>query len=362
MFIALYPPLCALDYVEQDSLLRKKTDFFFTGSYGVPDVQSEAHLHLLDRHRRLHLIRACEELIVQRYAEDEMKTPMHMSWGQEAAALGVSDAVGVEADFFGTYRSHALYLSRTGDVEGFFGELLGRTGGLSSGVGGSMHLSSPKSGVFNSTAIVGGNIAPAVGAAFANRVRATGRLAVSVFGDGALDTGTFWESINLALLYRAPVLFVCEDNELAVHSGPESRRSWGPSGSLRQALEGLGMPYVREESLNVHRLAERLRGVADGVREAEGHAFVHLSWFRHLEHVGISSDAEAEYRKNDSSTAQRNVDPILISKLYLESLNIPLSEIESVEEANLGEVSVAFETARKSGFLEFAAAKERVFS
>ena len=315
---------------------------------------------LLGVHARLHLIRACEELILLRYADDEMKTPMHMSWGQEACAVGVSEGVGPLADFFGTYRSHGLYLSRTLDPYSFFAELLGRDSGKNGGVGGSMHLADISSGVFSASAIVGGNISLAVGAAFAHRKLKNGRIAVTVFGDGALDGGTFWESLNLAQLYEVPVIFVLEDNGLAVHSGPTARRSWGLGGSLEQTLAGFGLDYYQVPSTNVHEIAEAVAAVAQTVRKTFRPAFIHLNWHRFLEHVGINADASAAYRIAVSATEMDESDPVQVSREFLHSQGIPEAELNLLEKCNQSEVLRAYESASNAPFRSLSEASQWV--
>lgn len=295
-------------------------------------IYSTKQTSFLERHERLDMIRACEELIVSKYSEDEMKTPMHMSWGQEACAVGVSDGVGPLADFFTTYRSHAIYLARTLDVGGFFGELLGTSSGKTHGVGGSMHLSDIEKGMFTGSAIVGGNIAPAVGAAFANKRRGSCRLSVSMFGDGALDRGSLWESLNIANLYELPVLFVCEDNQLAVNSLPGARRSWGDSGSLENAVRGFGTEFSDLRSYDVHTIAESIEQITRGIHENSRPHFVRLGWYRHLEHVGISLSEEPACHNEEMSVQER--DPLAQSRSRLIVEGIDPGDIKALEVQN----------------------------
>ena len=166
--------------------------------------------------KSLYLARRSEEYIVKHYPENLMRTPMHMSMGQEFVCVGVCSALEGKADVFASYRSHAAFLAQTHDTDRFFSELYGRTSGTGEGKGGSMHLAAPDQGHILSSGVVATQIPVAVGAAFANRQLGTGRTAVVFFGDGACDAGVFWESVNAASLFRLPVLFVCEDNGYAV--------------------------------------------------------------------------------------------------------------------------------------------------
>ena len=312
----------------------------------MPNDYSDEQHRYIDRHRRLDLIRACEELIVSKYFEDEMKTPMHMSWGQEACAIGVSDGVGEKADFFTTYRSHAIYLARTLDVEGFFGELLGTSLGKSRGVGGSMHLSDIERGMFTGSAIVGGNVAVAVGAAFANKKQSLPRVSVSMFGDGALDRGSLWESLNIANLYKLPVLFICEDNNLAVNSLPNARRSWGDLGSLEAAVRGFGTSYSDLRSSDVHGITTSIEAIAARVRETSEPHFVRLGWHRHLEHVGVSL---SEFPEGQGERFLfENRDPLVESELRLTLEGVESQDIRALEAANRQEVRKVYESIQRS--------------
>ena len=154
-------------------------------------------LHL-EFYKKLYLIRRAEEKIREHYSEDEMKTPMHMSMGEEAIVVGVLEAAGKKSQAFGTYRSHALYLAKTGESDMFFAEMYGKAAGPAKGKAGSMHIALPDAGVMMTSAVVGTTIPVALGAALANAYLKNKRVVVSFFGDGAVNEGVFWESLNFA--------------------------------------------------------------------------------------------------------------------------------------------------------------------
>ena len=158
--------------------------------------------------KKISLTSECENAIISEYHKDEMKTPMHMSWGEEAPIASVVEVLGARGQYFGTYRTHALHLSVTENPYEFFGEMFGRVTGSSGARGGSMHLCSIDKGMYNSTAIVGGNISVAVGASYSAKLQQSNKVPVAVFGDGATDCGTFWESLNLADLHKHLSYFV----------------------------------------------------------------------------------------------------------------------------------------------------------
>jgi TPP-dependent pyruvate/acetoin dehydrogenase alpha subunit len=202
-------------------------------------------------YRDLFLCREAEEAIIREYLSDEMKTPMHMSMGAEAIAAGVCRALGPQGQVVGTYRSHAIYLCRTGETDLFFAEMYGKASGMGHGKGGSMHLSAPDSGLIGTSAIVASGLPVAVGAAFANRQKNNGKVVAVFFGDGAVDEGVFWESVNAACLWRLPVLFVCEDNGLAVHTASSARRGYQ---DLPTILSQFNCKVFRDDTTDVERI------------------------------------------------------------------------------------------------------------
>ncbi len=165
--------------------------------------------------RKLREIRQFEERIISIYPTDVMVTPVHLHLGQEAVPVGVCAHLQPADMLFFAHRTHGPALAKGLDMKKLMAELYGRTTGCTRGYGGSMHLVDTANGMPGSSAIVGGSIALGVGSALAAKLRNEDRIAVSYFGDGATDSGVFWESINFAALKQVPVLFVCEDNGLS---------------------------------------------------------------------------------------------------------------------------------------------------
>src|SRR6266566_499665 len=174
-------------------------------------------------YRKLRLIRRAEEEIARIYPSDKIKTPVHLSIGQEAVAVGVCDVLRHDDVVSGTYRSHASYLAKGGDLRAFFAELYGKDSGCARGKGGSMHLVDMNHYILGTSAVVGTTVPIAVGYSLALKREGTGRVVVSFFGDGTAEEGVFYESLNFASLQRLPVLFVCENNGLAIHTPLDKR-------------------------------------------------------------------------------------------------------------------------------------------
>ena len=190
-------------------------------------------------YRQALLIRRVEEKIIDIYPSDNIQSPVHLSIGQEAVSVGLCAALERGDIIYGSYRSHALYIACGGDLTQMFAELMGRLGGISKGKAGSMHLSFPEQGLMGASAVVASHVPHAVGSALAARYRRTGQIVACVFGDGALEEGVSHECFNFAALKSLPILFLCENNGLAVHSHRRDRQAF--------AIEGLatlyGLPY-----------------------------------------------------------------------------------------------------------------------
>ena len=169
-------------------------------------------------YRALYRIRRVEEEIAAIYPTDKIKSPVHLSIGQEAVSVGICEALGRDDVVFGTYRSHALYLAKGGDLPKMIAELYGKLDGCAKGKGGSMHLIDVAARVMGASAVVGTTIPQAVGFAYALKLQRKDSVVVSVFGDGAVDEGVFHESLNFAALKSLPIIFVCENNLYAIHT------------------------------------------------------------------------------------------------------------------------------------------------
>lgn len=194
------------------------------------------------------LIRRVEEKISELYQEQEMKCPIHLSIGQEASAVGVCLNLRKEDYVFSNHRCHSHYLAKGGDLKRMIAELYGKKTGCCAGKGGSMHLVDQSVGFVGASSIVAGQISIAVGSAFAFKLRKEKRLSVVFFGDGATEEGVFYESLNFAALKKLPVIFICENNGIAVES-PLSVRQAKENISSRGKI--FGVPGFRVNGQNV---------------------------------------------------------------------------------------------------------------
>ena len=298
-------------------------------------------MHDLERiFRSLYRIRRVEEEIARVYPSDVIKSPVHLSIGQEAVSVGLCEALRPDDAVFGSYRSHALYLAKGGDLRAMIAELYGKDTGCARGKGGSMHLIDVSAGVFGASAVVGTTIPHAVGYAYALRLRREPRIAAAVFGDGAVDEGVFYESLNFAALKKLPVLFLCENNGYAIHTHQRLRQQ-RPDACARAAA--LGLQAERIEDGDVLKIAERARAAADALRAGAGPFFLECLTYRWKEHVGPNEDWQLGYR------AREEADPWLKSdQVPRLAAMLPAPAAERIRSEVEAEIAEAFLFAEKS--------------
>ena len=299
-------------------------------------------------YKKMFLVRRAEEMIQIYYPEDHMKTPMHMSRGSEAICAGVCEALGPDSHVLGSYRSHGLYLVKTMETDRFFAEMYGKATGVAKGKAGSMHLMDRAAGLLCTSAIVGTHIPVAVGAAFANKRAGNGRAVAVFFGDGAVDEGVFWESLNMACLRRLPVLFVCEDNGYAVHTPVEQRHGYR---SITDIVAQFDCQVFQSDSTDVeviHALTLDARAAMD---RDDCPGFMHLRYYRYLEHVGVSEDFDAGYRSREEFDKWLAADPIKVQRERLLGM-MPEEQIRQIEEAIEQQVERSRKRAQAAPFPE----------
>ncbi len=254
--------------------------------------------HNAEIYRRLYLIRRVEETIADVYSTDKVKSPVHLSLGQEAIAAGVCSALRSEDVVFGSYRGHASYLAKGGDLKAMMAELYGKATGCTKGRGGSMHLADKGAGVMTTSAIVGSTIANAAGYAFGLRYRGSDAVVVSFFGDGATEEGVFHETLNWAALKRLPVLFVCENNGYAIHTHVSRRQA---TQRLVERVRTYGIEASRIEDGDVLRIATEADKCVCALRKGDGPRFLECATYRLREHVGPGEDWDLGYRSPDEA-------------------------------------------------------------
>jgi TPP-dependent pyruvate/acetoin dehydrogenase alpha subunit len=293
-------------------------------------------------YRAMRRIRRVEEEIERVYLTDKIKSPVHLSIGQEAPSVAVCEALRSDDVTFATYRGHAAYLAKGGNLRMMIAELYGKVSGCARGKAGSMHLIDVAAGFMGTSAIVGTTIPQAVGHAFAMKYRKSDCVTVAFFGDGATEEGTFHESMNFAALKRLPILFVCENNLYAIHSHVRDRAA-EPDLSRRAASYRMAARRIEDgNALAINAAAE---DAVAAIRRGDGPQFLEVLTYRYCRHVGPGGDTSLGYRTQSEIDDWQSRDAI--ARLGA-SLPVPLraaldAEIEL-------EIADAFEFAERSPF------------
>lgn len=245
------------------------------------------------------LIRRTEEAIIEIYPSDKIKSPVHLSIGQEAIAVGTCMALQADDVIFSNYRGHAHYMARGGDLNRFWAELYGKETGCCKGKGGSMHLADLSVNFMPASAIVASAIPNAVGYAMAMKATKKPGCVVVFLGDGATEEGVFWESLNFASLKKLPVLFVCENNNYAIYSEQSHRQS---GQSISQKCERFDVPSAAFQGYSTSKVFAEVLAAREDIINGGGPRFLEFETYRFYDHVGIDDDHKLKLRPTTDMT------------------------------------------------------------
>lgn len=310
--------------------------------------------------RAMMLIRSAEETIADMVATGIVKCPCHLAIGQEAAAVGVARHLRVTDRVFGAHRSHAHFISLGGSVQRLIAEVLGRVTGASRGMGGSMHLIDLAHGLYGTVPIVGATIPIAVGAGLAAKMDGRGDVAVSFFGDGATEEGVFHESMNLAAVLRAPVLFVCENNMFSSHLHISLRQ---PEDSVSRYALAHRVPAQRVDGNDVVAVSAAAARAIEAIRSEGGPQFLELVTYRWRGHVGHREDEDVGVKRKDDLHRWKRRDPIRrLSEALIERKVLGEGDVDSIWAAVRSEVVSALDQASTDEWPSSAALLDSVYS
>jgi pyruvate dehydrogenase E1 component alpha subunit len=259
---------------------------------------------LIDLLRGMWLIRAFEEKVSELYAAREIAGLLHLGIGQEAVAVGACSALREDDYVFGGHRSHGHAIAKGADIDRLMAEIAGRATGYCGGKGGSMHIVAVEAGFMTATGVVGGTIPLALGAAFAAKERKQGQVAAVFFGDGAGQTGSFHESLNIASLWQLPVIFICENNGFAEFT-PLSAHTKIERLAQHAKTYGIGQSTVDGNDLLAVRAA--MRNAVDKCRAGRGPLFVECLTQRMRGHY---EGDPTKYRELSQLAEWKKKDPI----------------------------------------------------
>lgn len=265
---------------------------------------------MTEAYRRMLRIRKFEEEGTRLYLLGRIPGAFHASIGQEATIVGACMALRDDDSMTGTHRSHGHPIGKGAELNRLMAELMGKETGICRGRGGSMHLADRSVGVIGESAIVGGGIPLATGCALSAKVRRTDQVSLCFFGDGAVNQGTFHESLNMASLWRLPVVYVCENNGYAITTS--IARSHGQPDIAKRA-EAYGLPGVAVDGQNAAAVYVAVSGAVARARRGQGPTLVEAKTYRFDEHqVGLIVPGTPYRPASDVESHKRNRDPIVL--------------------------------------------------
>jgi 2-oxoisovalerate dehydrogenase E1 component len=286
------------------------------------------------------LIRGFEQRVAALYRDGDVPGFVHLSIGQEAAAVGACWPLRATDVITSTHRGHGHCLAKGLDPLGMFAELMGREQGTNRGRGGSMHIADPKLGILGANGIVAAGVPIAVGAAAAARLRDDGSVAVAFFGDGAPAQGAFHEALNLAAVWKLPVVFFCENNGYAEFSPASAQHG----ASLDRRAAGYGLPFVAVDGNDVVATAAVMEDVVGAARAGLGPAVVEATTYRWRGHY--EGDPE-RYRTPEEVGEWEARDPIVRHEAVLREAGAGDDELAGLAAAVAAELDGAVEAARR---------------
>jgi 2-oxoisovalerate dehydrogenase E1 component len=295
---------------------------------------------LLEMQRRMQLIRGFEERVSVLYRDGEVPGFVHLSIGQEASAVGACWPLRPADVITSTHRGHGHCLAKGLDPTAMFAELMARDAGTNRGRGGSMHIADPRLGIFGANGIVAAGLPIAVGAATAAQTRGDGCIAVAFFGDGAVAQGAFHEAVNLAAVWRLPVVFFCENNGYAEFS-PAATQHAAP---LERRAAGYGVEYVAVDGNDVVATASAMTDVVERVRAGAGPVMVEATTYRW--HGHYEGDPQ-RYRSAEEVQEWEARDPLLAHARRLRSSGVAEDTIAGIATSVSAALDAAVEQARQ---------------
>jgi len=284
----------------------------------------------LAQYERMIEIRTLEEQINELFASGEIRGTTHLCIGQEALAVGLASVLRPTDIVSATYRGHGIALALGLSPESVLGEIMGKTVGCCGGVGGSMHLSNMELGLLPTSAIIGGGMPVAAGAALSFQTRGTDDVAVAVFGDGATNIGAFHETLNLAAIWNLPIIFICDNNVYGEYSRIDITT---PLEDLHHRGESYRMPHYAIDGMDIAAVQEGIQKAVDLARSGGGPTFIEAKTYRFSGH---SRADLALYRPEGELEKWQARDPIKLTeeKLVKEKL-VDAAQITKIKEETL---------------------------
>ncbi len=300
-----------------------------------PCLQAE----LLDMQRRMHEIRVFEDIVQDWFTRALVRGSTHLCQGQEAVAVGVTSALQPGDTTTCTYRGHGAVLAQGAPLDRAFAEILGKANGLCGGKGGSMHLTDLAVGALGSFAIVGAHLPVSAGAGWAAQLLGTGAVSAAFLGDGATNIGAFHETLNLAGVWKLPVVFVIENNLYGEYSPIALTTA---NTNLTERASGYAMPGIRFDGNDAVVVAEVARAAVGRARAGDGPTLLEAMTYRQSGH---SRSDPATYRPAGELQAWLARDPLLVADQRLRDLGVRDTELQAIRSGAAATVRAAADRA-----------------
>ena len=314
---------------------------------------------LIHMYRQMVAIRLFEERVNDLYTRALMPGLAHLYIGEEAIACGICEVLRRDDYITSTHRGHGHCLAKGASPDRMFAELLGKEAGYCKGKGGSMHIADPDTGNLGANAIVGGSAGIATGAAFAAKYLKTGQVAVCFFGEGALGQGLLYEELNLAQLWKLPVIFVCENNGYNEYT----HFSESTAGDVPARAAAFGMAHETIDGQNVRDVYTAASALIDRARRGEGPAFLQCITYRyHGHHVG--DIARAYYRpKTEEQEWVTERDPVTLHGEWLMANGVAdRAALDAIQDALIREMDAAVEFALNASYPDASKVSQDIYA
>ena len=305
-------------------------------------------------------LRMTENEIAKKYSEQEMRCPVHLSIGQEAAAVGVCSNLDLQDQVYSTHRCHSHYLAKGGNLRSMISELYGKRSGCCGGRGGSMHLMDPSVGMMLSLPIVASIIPIAVGAALSLKLKKKKNVISVFFGDAAVEEGVFHESANFASLNKLPIVFVCENNKYSCFTKINERQ---PSEDITRLAKCHNISNLRMNGNNLINVYEKSKMIIQQIKKKPEPFFLQLDTYRHVEHCGPNSDDNLNYRGKSELNNWLKDDPLENFIKFLKGENeFDQKIVNEINDKIMIEINSAFKFAKNDKFPNPASIKKFVYA
>ena len=312
------------------------------------DAEKDIVMRML---RRMMLIRRFDETVIELVQRGELVGAAHCYIGEEAVAVGACAALRDEDYITGNHRSHGHPIAKGGDVRRAMAELLGKATGYCKGKGGSMHLADFTIGILGESGIVASALPVAVGAALGSRMKGNDRVVIPFFGDGASNQGACHEAMNLAAIWKLPVIFLCENNQYAVTT---SFKDSVAVENISDRAVAYNMPGILVDGQDVMAVYEVTQQAVARARSGQGPSLIEARTYRYEEHSeGLNRILREPYRSDEEVAEWRNRDPIVLHSQWLVEQDIAAQEeIDGVQAEVAAAIEDALQFARESPYPE----------